>query len=176
MEVIENKKLIDSIRNVMDYPKPGILFKDITPLLKDPELFSLLIEKLYELLKDVDFKYIVSIESRGFILGSALANKMNKGFVPARKKGKLPYKTIQEEYKLEYGYATLEMHIDAIENGDRVVIVDDLLATGGTAKATCNLINKLNGVVACACFAIELKQLKGREFLKPVKTTSLLQF
>ncbi len=176
MEGKNNERLINSIRNVNDYPKPGIIFKDITPLLKNPELFSLLINRLVELLKDIDFKYIVGIESRGFILGSAVANKMNKGFIPARKKGKLPYKTVQEEYKLEYGSATLEMHIDALESNDKVVIIDDLLATGGTAKAACNLVNKLNGVVACVCFAIELKQLNGRAVLNPIKTISLIEF
>lgn len=173
---MENNELISSIRNVQDYPKKGIIFKDITPLLKDARLFSSLIDKLSFMLRDVDFKYIVGIESRGFILGAALASKMSKGFIPARKKGKLPYKTIQEEYKLEYGSAVLEMHIDALESNDKVVIIDDLLATGGTAKAACNLVSKLNGVVACVCFAIELKQLNGRAVLNPIKTISLIEF
>ncbi|MEM0201233.1 MAG: adenine phosphoribosyltransferase [Candidatus Micrarchaeaceae archaeon] len=174
MYTFDENILISNIRDIKDYPKPGIIFKDITPLLKNPKLFSLLIERFSELLKDTDFKYIVGIESRGFILGSAIANKMNKGFIPARKKGKLPYKTIKEEYKLEYGSEVLEMHIDAIERGDKVVVIDDLLATGGTAKAACNLINKLGGVITFVCFAIELKQLNGRELLNPIKTLSLI--
>ncbi|MGC8479764.1 MAG: adenine phosphoribosyltransferase [Candidatus Micrarchaeia archaeon] len=170
------KKIRDSIRDIPDYPKPGILFKDITPILKDPVLFKLCIDELTFLLKDLDFDYFAGIESRGFIFGAALSYKMGKGFIPIRKKGKLPYKTISEEYKLEYGFETLEMHIDAMEKNSRVVIVDDLLATGGTIEAAAKLVNKVGGVVSTTIFVIELNFLKGRERLNDIDVISLIKY
>ena len=170
------EKLRASIRNIPNYPKEGIMFKDITPMLKEPELFSICIDELCNKLSKIEFEYVVGIESRGFILGSAVAYKMRKGFVPARKKGKLPYKTISEEYKLEYGSETLEMHADAIEKNSRVVIVDDLLATGGTIEAAAKLVKKLNGIVTTTIFVIELSSLKGRERLNEIDVISLLKY
>lgn len=168
--------LIGHIRDVPDYPKKGILFKDITPLLKSPEAFKSCVDSLAHMVSGVDFDYVLGVESRGFILGSALAYKIGKGFVPARKKGKLPYKTISQEYALEYGTATLEMHIDAVEKGSRVLIVDDLLATGGTAKATAQLVEKLGATVVGIAFVIELGFLEGRSKLTPYEVCSLIKY
>lgn len=170
------EKLKASIRNIPDYPKKGIMFKDITPMLKDPMLFSLCIDELCSKLSELEFDYIIGIESRGFILGAAVAYKMHKGFVPARKKGKLPYKTISEEYKLEYGSETLEMHADAIEKNSRVVIIDDILATGGTAAAAAKLAQKLGATISCFCFAVELRQFESRKIFNGEKIFSLVEF
>jgi adenine phosphoribosyltransferase len=158
-------KIKDAVRDVMDFPKPGILFKDITPLLKDPELCTEITAALADQLKGLDIDVVAGIESRGFFFGLLLAQALNVPFVPIRKAGKLPYKTIQQSYALEYGEATLELHEDAIIKGQKVLIHDDLLATGGTVVAATQLISQLEGVVAGCSFIISLDFLNGRERL-----------
>lgn len=153
------------IRNVPDFPKPGILFYDITTLLRDPEGFHGVVEALAAPFRGKDIDLVVGIESRGFILGGAIAEALGAGFVPVRKPGKLPAKAVRESYALEYGTDTLEIHEDAIAPGQRVVIVDDVIATGGTAKATASLVRKLGGTVAGLAFLVELEFLNGREQL-----------
>jgi len=152
------------IRDVPDFPKPGIVFKDITPVLSDPVVFGRLVDWMAMDTEEVD--WILGVESRGFIFGAAMVEKMGKGFIPARKKGKLPWKTVSVEYALEYGTACLELHEDCLQAGDRVLIVDDLLATGGTAVATVELVQKLGATVAGCVFAIELGFLPGRKRLE----------
>lgn len=153
------------IRDIPDFPKPGIVFKDITPVLSDREAFPRVIDMLAaRYLKGIDV--VAGIESRGFIFGAPLALKLGASFVPIRKKGKLPYKVIEASYDLEYGSATIEIHEDAVREGQRVLIVDDLLATGGTAAAACNLIDKLGATVMECAFVIELAFLNGREKLE----------
>ncbi len=164
------------IRDIPDYPKKGVIFKDLTPLLKDRRAFGECINLLVSTVSNISFDYVIGIEARGFILGGALAYRLGKGFVPARKKGKLPYKTIMQEYSLEYGTAALEMHIDAIEKGSKVLIVDDLLATGGTALAAAKLVETLGGTVEGAIFVVELEPLRGREKLQQYRTLSLLKY
>lgn len=160
------------VRDVVDFPKEGVVFKDITTILQSPEGLKESINKIEEKLKDTEFDYIVGPESRGFIFGTPIAYNMGKGFVPVRKAGKLPYKTKAKEYALEYGTATIEMHIDAIKPGDKVVIVDDLLATGGTSKAMIDLIEELGGEVVKLVYLIELKFLNGRDVIGdyPIET------
>lgn len=158
-------KVEDYIRIVPDFPKPGISFKDITPLLETPEAFRNTIDLFAEKIKDMPIDKIVAIDSRGFIFGAALAYKLNKGLVLVRKKGKLPHGTIEESYDLEYGSATLEIHQDSIEKGENVIIIDDVLATGGTIKATVNLVKKIGGKVQTVLFLIELGFLNGKEKL-----------
>lgn len=170
------KYLKDQVRSIPNYPKEGIIFKDITPILSDPEAFQRAITCLKLLAKEVDFDLVVAPEARGFIFGATLAHSMGKGFVPIRKEGKLPCETIWEEYALEYGTATLEMHKDAIQKGQKVVIVDDLLATGGTVKAICNLVERLGGEVVRICCLIELPELKGRKTLEGYDVESVIQF
>ena len=170
------KEVLDLIRDVPDFPIPGIVFKDITPVLNNPEAFDMIIEELYERNKNNDIQGIVGIESRGFIIGAPLALRMDIPFILIRKEGKLPYDKVKESYSLEYGEATIEMHSDAIEKGQRVVIIDDLLATGGTAAASIGLIEKLGGEVVNCSFVIELGFLKGREKLPGVKTDSLIVY
>jgi adenine phosphoribosyltransferase len=165
-----------AIRDVPDFPKPGIMFKDITPILADPRAFNTCLDLLAERYDGVEFDAIVGIESRGFIFGAALAAKMRKAFVPARKPGKLPAQTYQVEYELEYGSDAIEMHQDAITKGERALIVDDLIATGGTAWATGELIRKLGGEVIGAAFVIELSFLNGRERLAPMETFALVEY
>lgn len=170
----ELKKIV---RDIPDFPKPGILFKDITPLLKSPECFHYLINSLareIEPIGKVDF--VAGIESRGFIMSPVLAYKLNAGFIPVRKKGKLPFHTEQESYALEYGEAVLEIHQDAVGPGSRVVIIDDLLATGGTALAAARLIERLGGKVIKIAFLIELLFLKGRKKLPRYDIFSLIQY
>jgi len=169
-------KLTDFIRDIPDFPKKGIIFKDITPLLKDAEAFSEMIEQFAGKYKGKKIDKIAAIESRGFIVGAALALKLGCGFIPVRKKDKLPYRTIRQEYQLEYGTDILEIHKDAVEKGENVLIVDDVLATGGTARAVCELIGKLNGNIVGLCFLIELKFLKGKNKLKKYKVTSLIEY
>ncbi len=159
--------IISKIRDIPDYPKPGIIFKDITPLLRDGEAFSYCVK---ELRKRIEVKArgidsIVGIEARGFVIGAALAYEMDLGFVPARKKGKLPYKKISENYTVEYGSDTLEMHSDSISKGENVLIVDDLLATGGTASAVGSMVRKLGGNLAGYAFLIWLSALGGEKKL-----------
>ena len=162
------------IRDIKDFPKAGINFLDITPLLLDSELFGYTIDKLAEQLKDVEFDIIVSSEARGFIMGVPVAYALKKGFVPVRKKGKLPGDTISVQYDLEYGQDILEMSADAIKPGQRVVIIDDILATGGTVAANIELIEKLGGEVVKILFLMELDFLNGREKLANYDIFSLL--
>lgn len=174
----EAAELIKSkIRDVPDFPKEGILFKDITTVLSDPTAFKKAIDLLADRYKDQDIDYIAGIEARGFIFGSALAYKLGKGFIPIRKPGKLPAKTEQVTYELEYGTDSLEIHSDAVEKGNKVLIVDDLLATGGTADAAVKLVQKIGGNVAGVAFVVELEFLKGREKLSDdCKISTLISF
>jgi adenine phosphoribosyltransferase len=164
------------IRHVPDFPKPGILFYDVTTLLRDPEGFRLAIDSLAAPFQGKSIDVVVGIESRGFILGSAVADRIGAGFVPVRKLGKLPSKTIRASYALEYGSDSLEVHADGIERGQRVLIVDDLLATGGTAKATVDLVKELGGRVEGVAFLIELLALDGRKRLAGENVLAVLQY
>jgi len=169
--------LKSKLRHVMDFPKEGIDFIDITTVLQDSEYFKETIDLMKESLESIgDFDLIIGPESRGFIFGAPLAYAMGKGFVPIRKKGKLPYKTVQIEYQLEYGTDILEIHEDAIKPGQKVVIVDDLLATGGTTEANIRLIQKLGGQVVGLVYFVELSYLNGRERLKDYNVKSLVTF
>jgi adenine phosphoribosyltransferase len=168
--------LAATIRSVPDFPIEGILFYDITTMLKDPAALRESIDRLTNHYRDAGVDMVVGIESRGFIFGIPLAYQLGAGFVPVRKPGKLPAATIAESYALEYGTNSLEIHVDAIEKGQKVLIVDDLLATGGTAKATCNLVEKLGGQVVGLAFAVELTFLNGREKLQNYDVFSLLQY
>lgn len=165
-----------AIRDIPDFPKPGIVFKDITPLLSNGTLFGKTIDLIAERYKDRKIDTVLGIESRGFIVGAALAYKLGAGFSVVRKPGKLPYQTHRANYELEYGTDTLEIHIDAIPPKARVVIADDLIATGGTAAATAELVTKLGGTVVECAFVIELGFLNGREKLRPHNVYSVLQY
>lgn len=169
------KNLEALIRTIPDFPKKGILFRDITTLIENPEAFKSVIDSFRKNIP-AGVNKLVAIESRGFIFGGALALKLGLGFIPVRKSGKLPGKTIKVEYDLEYGTDTLEIHEDAIKNGDKVVLIDDLLATGGTALASCRLIEKCGGKVKKILFLIELDELAGYEKLKKYDVFSLLHF
>lgn len=149
------------IRTIPNFPKEGIMFRDVTTLMKCPEGFKLTIDKLVDRYKDMEIDVIVGIEARGFILGAAMAYNMGKGFVPIRKKGKLPGETLSEDYELEYGTDTIEVHTDAIEKGQRVLLVDDLLATGGTIMGAISLVEKTGGEVVESCFIVDLPDLNG---------------
>ena len=164
------------IRDVKDFPKEGILFKDITTLLQNGEGLVASLDQVAEKLEGLDFDLVVGPEARGFIFGVPTAYKLGKGFIPVRKPGKLPYECVSQSYDLEYGSSTIEMHIDAIQKGQKVVIVDDLLATGGTTKAMIDLVEKMGGEVAKVVFLIELKELNGRELLKGYDIESILQY
>ncbi len=164
------------IRSIPDFPKKGIVFRDITTLLKEGKAFKKTVDDLYKHYRAERIDKIASVESRGFILGSALAYRLGVGFVPVRKPKKLPAESIKEEYQLEYGTDSLEIHTDAIQKGERVLIVDDLLATGGTAEATCRLVTRLGGKIAGLAFLIELTFLKGREKLRGQKIFSLIKY
>ncbi len=170
------KDLKQKIRNVQDFPKPGIGFKDITTLIKDGEGFKKAIETIAGHYKSNDIDVVVGIESRGFIFAAALAYKWGKGFVPVRKPGKLPAETIKEEYQLEYGMDAVEIHKDAIQPNQRVLIIDDLLATGGTVAAAARLVERLQGKIVGIGFLIELTFLNGREKLKKYDLLSLISF
>ncbi|MBP7795853.1 MAG: adenine phosphoribosyltransferase [Elusimicrobiales bacterium] len=169
----EIKKLI---RDVYDFPKKGIIFKDIMPFLGDYKVFKQTINYLANHYRNKNISKVIGIEARGFILAAPLALEIGAGFVPVRKKGKLPYKTISVTYDLEYGKDTLEVHEDAIKSGENVIIVDDVLATGGTAKAVCDLVKRLNGNVSGVFMMIELSGLNGREKLKDYDLFSLIKY
>jgi len=165
-----------AIRNVPDFPKPGIQFKDITPVLADARLFSGAIDLLTEKFKPGSVDAVVGIDARGFIFAAAAATKLSAGFVPVRKKGKLPYQTLEQDYALEYGSATVAMHVDALRPGARVLLIDDLLATGGTSAAAATLVKKLGGQILEISFLIELKFLNGRDKLKGHPVRSLIAY
>lgn len=164
------------IRNVVNFPKPGILFKDITTLLKDADAFQKMGDTLVSFAKDKQIDKVVGIDSRGFIYGGYLASQLHAGLVLIRKEGKLPAETLQESYELEYGTDTLEIHKDAIEPGERILLHDDLLATGGTARAACNLIEKAGGEIVQLSFLIELAFLNGKEKFEGYEITSALTY
>jgi len=172
----KNTDLVKSIRSIPDFPKPGILFRDITTLLKDKGAFKKSISLLAERFADEKIDYIVAVEARGFVFGGALAEKLDAGFIPVRKKGKLPWKTKGITYNLEYGTDTLEIHEDALKKKDRVLIVDDLLATGGTVSAVCELVESQEAQIVGIAFVIELTDLKGRDKLKEYPVVSLVEF
>ena len=177
METLTIENVKDKIRAVPDFPKKGIIFRDITTGLKDAQTLQVMIDYLCEQYKDCEIDYIAGIESRGFIFGMPMAYKMNCGFIPVRKPNKLPAETIKESYDLEYGSDSIEIHADAIEKGAKVLVVDDLLATGGTAKAACNLVRKAGGELVGAAFLIELKGSNGVEKLADCgKVVSILQY
>ena len=165
-----------AIRNVPDFPQPGIQFKDITPVLADARLFSGTIDLLVANYAPGSVDAVVGIDARGFIFAAAAAKKLNAGFVPVRKKGKLPFQTIEQDYALEYGHATVAMHIDALKPGARVLLVDDLLATGGTSAAAVHLVQKLGGKILETIFVIELKFLDGRAKLPGLPVRSLVTY
>ena len=173
-EIVE--RLRAAVRDVPDFPKKGIVFKDITPVLSDPELFRASIDLFLERCRGREVDKIVGIDARGFVFGSAVAYELGVGFVPIRKRGKLPYRTEIAKYSLEYGEAEVEMHTDAVTQGERVVLVDDLLATGGTSAAAAVLIRKAGGQLLEAQFLIELEFLEGRKRLEPTPVTSFLKY
>jgi adenine phosphoribosyltransferase len=166
----------ESIRTVPDWPKEGIMFRDITTLLLNPEAFKQTIDKLVEHYKDKEINKIAGIESRGFIFGSVLAKELGLPFVIIRKPGKLPAEIVSQEYELEYGTDKIEMHKDSVKEGDKVLIVDDLIATGGTARAACDLVEKVGGKVSGLAFIVNLSELKGIEKLKEYETFYLVEF
>jgi adenine phosphoribosyltransferase len=170
------KEIEQAIRNVPDFPKPGIQFKDITPVLADARLFAGSIDLLTANFEPGSVDAVVGIDARGFIFAAAAATKLHAGFVPVRKKGKLPYKTIEQDYALEYGHATVAMHVDALKPGARVLLIDDLLATGGTSAAAIELMKKLDAQILEASFLIELKFLNGREKLKGLPVRSIVAY
>jgi adenine phosphoribosyltransferase len=169
-------EISNAIRDIPDFPKEGIIFKDITTLLNDARLFAQSIDLLQDLIHENTYDVIVAIESRGFIFGSVLAYKMGLKFVPIRKPGKLPAKIISEEYALEYGTDKIEMHADALKAGEKVLLVDDLLATGGTARASCKLIERLGSKVEAVLFLVELAFLNGRDQLRSYNVKSLISY
>jgi len=173
---MDAKKVSEFIRDIPDFPKKGIIFKDITPLLASKDAFKSAIELMVRPYKNKGIDKVASMESRGFIFGAAVAMELGCGFIPIRKKGKLPYKTVSQTYQLEYGTDTLEIHEDAVSHGEKILIVDDVLATGGTAKAVCSLIEKIGGEVAGLCFLVELEFLKPREKLVGRDIFSLIKY
>ena len=170
------KKLEEYVRSIPDFPEPGIIFRDITTILQDADGLALAVDGLVKALDGVEFDVVVGPESRGFIFGVPVAYLFHKGFVPVRKQGKLPCKTVSMEYDLEYGSAVIEMHADAIRPGQKVVIIDDLIATGGTTEAIIKLVEKLGGEVVHICFVMELAGLKGREKLHGYAMDSLITY
>jgi adenine phosphoribosyltransferase len=173
---MDMSELKSKIRHIPDFPKAGILFYDVTTLMQDAAGFRLAIDSLSTPFKDQDIAVVVGIESRGFIFGAAVADRIGAGFSPVRKPGKLPSRTMKATYDLEYGTDSLEIHADAISNGQRVLIVDDLLATGGTARATCDLVKRLGGQVHALAFLIELVALNGRKKLEGERVHAVLQY
>ena len=170
------KTVADYVRTIPDFPEPGIMFRDVTTVLQDPDGFKLAIDEMQNLLKDVDFDVIAGTESRGFIFGTPLAYNLHKPFVLVRKKGKLPAETVEMEYDLEYGSAVIEMHKDSIKPGQKVVLVDDLIATGGTMEAAAKLVEKLGGEVVKMLFLMELEGLEGRKRLAKYDVASVVSY
>lgn len=170
------KRLEEYVRSIVDFPKPGIIFRDITTILQDADGLKLAVDSIRKSLEGLNYDVIVGPESRGFIFGVPVAYAEHKGFVPIRKQGKLPCKTVSMEYALEYGTAVLEMHEDSIKPGQRVVVIDDLIATGGTTEALIKLVEKLGGEVVKICFVMELKGLNGREKLKGYNIETLITY
>ena len=168
------KKIEEYVRSIPDFPEPGIIFRDVTSILQDPDGLKLSIDLIQEKLEGLDFDVIAGTESRGFIFGVPVAYNMHKAFVPVRKKGKLPCETVSREYALEYGTAAIEIHKDAIKPGQKVVVIDDLIATGGTIEAAVNLIEELGGEVVKVVVLMELAGLKGRERLKDYDVASVI--
>jgi adenine phosphoribosyltransferase len=164
------------LREIPDFPKPGIRFKDITPVLLDPPLFRATVDALTEWTREKKADKVAGVESRGFLFAAPVADRLGLGLIPIRKLGKLPYQTQRESYDLEYGANTLEMHVDAVANGERVVVIDDLLATGGTVAAAARLVEALGGVVVGIAFVVELEFLNGRALLRKHDCTSLVRF
>ena len=174
LEEIIMKKLEEYVRSIPDFPEPGIIFRDVTSILQDADGLQLAIDSIQELLKDTEVDLIAGTESRGFIFGMPVAYNLHKPFVPVRKKGKLPCETISQEYDLEYGSAEIEMHKDAVKPGQKVVVIDDLIATGGTVEAAVKMIEKLGGEVVKIIFLMELAGLNGRERLKDYDVESVI--
>ncbi|OAI20554.1 adenine phosphoribosyltransferase [Methylomonas lenta] len=170
------ERLHSKIRDIPDFPKPGIIFKDITPLVKDPASLRLAVHQLLHPFLGRDITAVAGMEARGFIFGSLVAWELGVPFIPLRKPGKLPYDVQSVSYDLEYGSAALEVHIDAVDKNDKVLLIDDLLATGGTAKASCELIEKLGAQVVACAFVVELDFLAGRELLKDYEVHTLLHY
>lgn len=170
------KKLEEYVRSIPDFPEKGIIFRDVTSVLQDADGLRLAIDSMQELLKDVDFDVVVGAESRGFVFGTPIAYNLNKPFVLVRKKGKLPCETVSKEYDLEYGSAVIEMHKDSIKPGQKVVLVDDLIATGGTIQAAAELVEELGGEVVKIIFLMELAGLKGREKLSRYDVASVIRY
>ena len=168
--------LKDSIRSISDWPIEGVIFRDLTTLMQDPEAYRNACDVFYDRYKNLNIYKVVGIDARGFVFGAVLAYQLNVGFIPVRKKGKLPYKTVSEEYTLEYGKNTVEMHEDAITKGEKVVIIDDLIATGGTIEAAVKLVKKLDGDILECAFIVELPELKGREKIKDQKIFTICEF
>ena len=168
------KKIEEYVRTIPDFPEPGIMFRDVTSVLQDPDGLKLAIDSMIKLLDGVDFDIIAGAESRGFIFGTPVAYAMGKSFVPARKPGKLPRETVSMEYALEYGTGTIELHKDSIKPGQKVVIIDDLIATGGTVEAIAKLVEELGGEVVKICFVMELAGLKGRDKLQKYDVDSAI--
>ena len=171
-----SKKLEEYVVTIPDFPEPGIMFRDITSVIQDPEGLKLAVDGLVNLLKDTEYDIVIGPESRGFIFGVPVAYLQHKGFVPVRKKGKLPRETVSQKYDLEYGQAEIEIHRDAVKPGQRVVLVDDLIATGGSAEATAKLVEKLGGTVAKILFVMELAGLEGRKKLAGYDVDSLIVY
>ncbi len=170
------KNIEEYIRSIKDFPKEGIIFRDVTSVLQDADGLHLAIDSMQDLVKNIDFDVILGPESRGFIFGVPIAYNLHKPFIPVRKKGKLPCETVEMEYDLEYGKATIEIHKDAIKPGQKVVIIDDLIATGGTIEAIIKLVEQLGGEVAGICFLMELEELNGREKLADYKVESVIKY
>jgi len=170
------KELKDYVTTIPDFPKKGIMFRDITSVIQDPDGFRLAVDGLISLLNGVDFDCVAASESRGFVFGAPVAHAMGKGLILVRKKGKLPRETIFESYELEYGEATLEMHTDSIKKGQKVVIIDDLIATGGTTGAIIKMVERLGGEIVKICFVMELAGLNGRGVLKGYDVESLIVY
>ena len=170
------KRMEDYVRSIPDFPEPGIIFRDVTTILQDRDGLHLAIDQLIEMLKGIDFDLVVGPESRGFIFGVPVAYILHRGFVPVRKKGKLPCETISAEYELEYGKAVVEMHRDSIKPGQKVVIIDDLIATGGTIEAIARMVEQLGGQVVKICFVMELAGLEGRKKLSGYLVDSIITY